>query len=173
MIFAGFLSSIVVACPGCSFQGTSLRLQYPGDVFWAWMIIAFVIAAIPLLMLCGMRVSRRRPRPSRKRTAILTAVFVLIYMLSFSTTFSGFVLSWLFLPLNIIQMMLMGISWSGGFIAILLLPLTIGVIPFYMYCMVKFMRRFDRKLYWKSGRTWQRLKMRERGLEPRQKDSAE
>lgn len=149
MLFAGFLNSIVVACPGCSFQGTQLRLQYPEDVFWAWLIVISALSTIPLLTLCGMRVSPQQPSPSKKRTIILTATFILVYFLSFSSTFSGLILSWLFFPLNIIQMIMLGLSWNGGVIAILLIPFQIGTIPFYMYFMVKIMRRFDRKLLWK------------------------
>jgi|GEM_PF-6296251 hypothetical protein len=157
-MFAVFLNSIIVACPGCSFQGTRLRLQYPEDVAWAWLIVIMAAGTIPLLTLCGMRFSRQRQRSSKKQITILTTTLVLIYFLSFSNTFSGLILSWLFFPLNIIQMILLGISWNAGFIAVLVIPLQIGSIPLYMYVMVKIMQRFDRKLYWKSGKAWQRLK---------------
>jgi hypothetical protein len=152
-MFAGVINSIVVACPGCSFQGTSLRLQYPGDVFLAWLIVISAISTVPLLTLCGMRFSRRRPRPSKTQTVTLTVLLVVIYILSFSSTFSGLVLSWLFFPLNIIQMIFLGLSCNGGPIAILLIPLQIAVIPAYMYAK----RRHDRKLYWQSGKAWRRL----------------
>ena len=157
-MFAGVINSIVVACPGCSFQGTSLRLQYPGDVLWAWLIVISAISTVPLLTLCGMRFSRRRPKPSRTQTVTLTALLVVIYILSGTFTFSGLVLSWLFFPLNIIQIIFLGLSWNGGPIAILLIPLQIAVIPAYMYVTVKIMLRHDRKLYWRSGKAWRRLK---------------
>ena len=160
MIFVGFLNSIVVACPGCSFQGARLRLQYPEDVFWAWLIVIAALSAIPLLALCGMRFSRRRPRPSKKRTAWMTTALTLIYIFSGSYTFAGMISARLFMPLEIILMILIGMSWNGGVIAILLIAFQICAIPLYMYVMVKIMRRFDRKLYWKSGWIWQRLESR-------------
>ena len=151
MIFAGFSNLIVVACGGCSFPGIGSRLQYPGDIVWAWLIVISAISAIPLLALCGMRFSRRQPRPSKKRTAWLTVILTFIFMLSIAnSSFGGMMICWVFLPLVIISI----ISLNT------LPPLAILAIPLYMYAMVKIMQRFDRKLYWKSGRIWQRLESR-------------
>lgn len=69
----------------------------------------------------------------------------------------------IFMPLEIILMILLGMAWNGGPIAILLMPLQIGAIPLYMYAIVKIMQRFDRKLYWDRGKVWRRLKQNKIG----------
>jgi len=111
------------------------------------LIVISAISAIPLLALCGMRFSRRQPRPSKKRTAWLTVILTFIFMLSIAnSSFGGMMICWVFLPLVII--------------VIVIDAFAILAIPLYMYAMVKIMQRFDRKLYWKSGRIWQRLESR-------------
>ncbi len=142
-MFTGF----IIACGGCSFPNVGAHLQHPQDVVWAWLIVIFVTSVIPLLTLCGMRFSRRQPRSSKKRTVLLTVILLVFFILSGSSSFAGMMITWLFMPLVIITIILLDT----------LAPAVILIVPMCIYVIVKIMQRFDRKLYWKSGKIWRKL----------------
>lgn len=143
-MFAGF----IIACGGCNFPNMGAHLQHPQDVIWAWLIVILAISAIPLLTLCGMRFSRRQPRHSKKYTALLIVILLIIFNLSSSHSFAGMMITWIFTPLVIVTIILVEIFPPFALLANLLC----------MYIIVKIMLRHDRKLYWQSGKAWRRLK---------------
>ncbi len=149
MMLAGF----IIACGGCSFPNMGARLQHPQDVVWAWLIVIFVISAIPVLTLCGMRFSRRKPHHSKKRTVLLTVILLVFFILSGSCSFAGMMITWIFMPLVIVTIILLN---TLALAAIL-------VVPACIYAVIKIMQRFDRKLYWNRGKVWRRLKQNKIG----------
>jgi ammonia channel protein AmtB len=124
------------------------KLAVAGHIYWALLIIFSAFAAVPVLVLLGMRFQRRSHKISRKKmTTLVILLSVVFLVLGFGFNFGSMLVFWLFLPLSIIYTILL----------MMCPPLAIIIIPVYMYLFLKLLLLFNGRIFWKQSSKGKRL----------------
>lgn len=148
---------ILFACPGCSMPRPFVALVNPSHYWIAWLIVILAVTIVPLLISSKiLLVGKLSKKPSFYKKLSFTIILTIVFLMEFGPTynFGGVICFWLFLPLNIVCAILMGMLWD---FAILVILSFLIVIPLYMYFFLKIIFKFDRKYCWRWSKTGKRL----------------
>lgn len=154
----GINNLLLIACPGCSMPGPTVSLITPSHVVYAWLIVIVALCFVPMLtMMRVLFIARRRRHSSRWKLWCMSIILSAVYLFCFgpASSFGSAICFWLFLPLNIIMVIMMGLIWNVENLALAILPIL--TVPLYFYLFLKLLYRFDRKFYWRWGKTGRRL----------------